>query len=221
MKSLQKLNKLIQMNIVDGLKWRYATKRFDVNKKLSKDQIEYLKQAVNYIPSSYGLQPYKVLIVEDGEVRKRLSEAAYGQPAITEASQLFIFVNYTEYGTEKVDEFLKLGAETNNYPVEKTENYKNMINGVISSLSKVQLSNWTAKQAYIGLGALICAASEQQIDICPMEGFDKEKFDEILGLKERNLTSACIGAVGFRSPEDTNQFLKKVRKPIEDLFETI
>ena len=220
MSAFRKL-KIIQMNIVDGLKWRYATKRFDVNKKLSKDQIEYLKQAVNYIPSSYGLQPYKVLVVEDGEIRKRLSEAAYGQPAITEASQLFIFVNYTEYGTEKVDEFLKLGAETNNYPVEKTENYKNMINGVISSLSKVQLSNWTAKQAYIGLGALICAASEQGIDICPMEGFDKEKFDEILGLKERNLTSACIGAVGFRSPEDTNQFLKKVRKPIEDLFETI
>jgi len=220
MSAFRKL-KIIQMNIVDGLKWRYATKRFDVNKKLSKDQIEYLKQAVNYIPSSYGLQPYKVLVVEDGEIRKRLSEAAYGQPAITEASQLFIFVNYTEYGTEKVDEFLKLGAETNNYPVEKTENYKNMINGVISSLSKVQLSNWTAKQAYIGLGALICAASEQQIDICPMEGFDKEKFDEILGLKERNLTSACIGAVGFRSPEDTNQFLKKVRKPMEELFEII
>ena len=220
MSAFRKL-KIIQMNIVDGLKWRYATKRFDVNKKLSKDQIEYLKQAVNYIPSSYGLQPYKVLVVEDGEIRKRLSEAAYGQPAITEASQLFIFVNYTEYGTEKVDEFLKLGAETNNYPVEKTENYKNMINGVISSLSKVQLSNWTAKQAYIGLGALICAASEQEIDICPMEGFDKEKFDEILGLKERNLTSACIGAVGFRSPEDTNQFLKKVRKPMEELFEII
>ncbi|MPN24979.1 Oxygen-insensitive NAD(P)H nitroreductase [bioreactor metagenome] len=114
-----------------------------------------------------------------------------------------------------------MGAEINNYPIEKTENYKNMINGAISSLSKVQLSNWTAKQAYIGLGALICAASEQQIDICPMEGFDKEKFDEILGLKERNLTSACIGAVGYRSEEDTNQFLKKVRKPIEELFETI
>ncbi|MDD3035240.1 MAG: nitroreductase family protein, partial [Bacteroidales bacterium] len=149
------------------------------------------------------------------------SEAAYGQPAITEASHLFIFVNDTEYGPEKVEKFMKLGAEVNNYPIEKTESYGNMINGMISSLSKVQLSNWTAKQAYIGLGALISAASEQQIDICPMEGFDKEKFDEILGLKERNLTSACIGAVGFRSPEDKNQFLKKVRKPIEELFETI
>ena len=209
------------MNIVDGLKWRYATKHFDVTKKLTKDQIEYLKQAVNYIPSSYGLQPYRVLIVENEDVRKRLSEAAYGQPAITEASHLFIFVNDTEYGPEKVEKFMKLGAEVNNYPIEKTESYGNMINGMISSLSKVQLSNWTAKQAYIGLGALISAASEQQIDICPMEGFDKEKFDEILGLKERNLTSACIGAVGFRSPEDKNQFLKKVRKPIEELFETI
>ncbi|MDD3033652.1 MAG: nitroreductase family protein, partial [Bacteroidales bacterium] len=102
------------MNIVDGLKWRYATKHFDVTKKLTKDQIEYLKQAVNYIPSSYGLQPYRVLIVENEDVRKRLSEAAYGQPAITEASHLFIFVNDTEYGPEKVEKFMKLGAEVNN-----------------------------------------------------------------------------------------------------------
>jgi nitroreductase / dihydropteridine reductase len=209
------------MNIIEGLKWRYATKRFDINKKLTEEQLDYLKEAVNFIPSSYGLQPYKVLIIENPEIRKKLSEAAYGQPAITEASQLFLFVNFTEYGPDKVDSFMKLTAQTNNYPIEKTNDYRDMINGAISNLNKEQLSNWTAKQAYIGLGALISAAAEQQIDICPMEGFDKSKFDEILGLKEKGLTSSCIGAVGYRSSEDKNQFLKKVRKPINELFEVI
>jgi len=209
------------MNIVEGLKWRYATKRFDTNGKLTKEQLDYLKDAINYTPSSYGLQPYKVFIVESPEIRAKLSEAAYGQPAITEASQLFIFANFKEYGPDKVDSFLKLGAGINNYPIESTKGYRDMINGAISTMTPEQVSNWNAKQAYIGLGTLISAASEQKIDICPMEGFDKSKFDEILGLKEKGLTSACLGAVGFRSPEDKNQFMKKVRKPMSELFEIL
>ncbi|PKP41595.1 MAG: NAD(P)H-dependent oxidoreductase [Bacteroidetes bacterium HGW-Bacteroidetes-10] len=209
------------MNIVEGLKWRYATKRFDSNKKLTKDQLEYLKDAVNYIPSSFGLQPYKVFVIENPEIRAKLQEAAWGQPQLTEASQIFLFANFTQYGPDKVEQFLKLGAEINNYPLENSAGYRDLLNGTISSLTPEQLSNWNAKQAYIALGALVSAAAEQQIDICPMEGFDKAKFDEILGLKEQGLTSVCIGAVGSRSPEDKNQFLKKVRKPKSELFETI
>lgn len=209
------------MNIVEGLKWRYATKRFDSNKKLSKDQVEYLMDAINYIPSSFGLQPYKVFVIENPEIRAKLQEAAWGQPQLTEASQIFLFANFKEYGPEKVDAFLKLGAEINNYPVESSNGYRDLLNGTISSLTPEQLSAWNAKQAYIALGALISAAAEQQIDSCPMEGFDKAKFDEILGLDKQGLTSVCMGAVGFRSPEDKNQFMKKVRKPKNELFETI
>ena len=209
------------MNIVEGLKWRYATKRFDSNKKLSKDQLEYLKDAINYIPSSFGLQPYKVFVIENPEIRAKLQEAAWGQPQLTEASQIFLFANFKEYGPEKVYAFLKLGAEINNYPVESSNGYRDLLNGTISSLTPEQLSNWNAKQAYIALGALLSASAEQQIDSCPMEGFDKAKFDEILGLDKQGLTSVCIGAVGFRSPEDKNQFMKKVRKPKSELFETI
>jgi len=209
------------MNIIEGLQWRYATKRFDTDKKLNKEQIEYLKQAVSLIPSSYGLQPYKVLIIENPEIRKKLSEAAFGQPAITEASHLFIFANFTEYGPDKVESFLRLSAEINNYPEGSSDAYRDMLNGMIGAMTPEQLSNWTAKQAYIALGALICAASEQHIDICPMEGFDKSQFDDILELRQKGLTAACIGAVGYRSPQDKYQFLKKVRKPLDQLFEAI
>ncbi len=209
------------MKLVDGLKWRYAVKRFDSTRKLTKDQINYLKEAINFIPSSYGLQPYKVLEIENPEIREKLREAAYGQPQLTEAAHVFVFANFTDYNTDKVDAFIKLSAETNNIPEENSKGYRDMLNGMIGSMSPEQVSTWNSKQAYIALGALLSAAAEQEIDAAAMEGFDKSKFDEILGLKEKGLTSVCIGAVGYRSPEDQNQFLKKVRKPMDQLFEKI
>ena len=209
------------MKVVEGLKWRYAVKRFDSTRKLTKDQIDYLKEAINFIPSSYGLQPYKVLEIESKEIREKLKEAAYGQPQLTEAAHVFVFANFTDYNRDKVDAFIKLTAETNNVPEENSNGYRDMLNGIISSMTPEQVSTWNSKQVYIALGALLSAAAEQEIDAAAMEGFDKAKFDEILGLKAKGLTSVCIGAVGYRSPEDQNQFLKKVRKPMDQLFEKI
>ena len=209
------------MKVVEGLKWRYAVKRFDSTRKLTKDQIDYLKEAINFIPSSYGLQPYKVLEIESKEIREKLREAASGQPQLTEAAHVFVFANFTDYNRDKVDAFIKLTAETNNVPEENSNGYRDMLNGIISSMTPEQVSTWNSKQVYIALGALLSAAAEQEIDAAAMEGFDKAKFDEILGLKAKGLTSVCIGAVGYRSPEDQNQFLKKVRKPMDQLFEKI
>lgn len=209
------------MKLVEGLKWRYAVKRFDPARKLSTEQINYLKEAINYIPSSYGLQPYKVLEISSKEIRERLREAAYDQPQLTEAAHLFIFANYTDYDANKVDAFIKLNAETNDTSVENINGFRDLLNKVISSMTPDELSIWNSKQAYIALGSLLSAAAEQKIDATALEGFSKAKFDKILGLKEKGLTSVCIAAVGYRSPEDQNQFLKKVRKPMDQLFETI
>ena len=208
------------MGVVDNLKWRYATKRFNKDKKIPIEEIEYLKEAVSLIPSSNGLQPYKVLIVDNNEIREKLREASWGQPQITEASHIFIFCNFTEYGPDKVNSFIRLSAETNNYPPESSKDYEVSLNAQIAAKSPEQLSNWTAKQAYIALGSLITAASELKIDSCPMEGFLPKKYDEILGLRER-LTAAAVCALGYRSDEDQNRLLKKVRKPIGELIETI
>ncbi|MCK9304691.1 MAG: NAD(P)H-dependent oxidoreductase [Bacteroidales bacterium] len=209
------------MGVVDSLKWRYATKRFDSSKKISREDIEYLKEAVSLIPSSNGLQPYKVLIIEDKKLREKLREVSWGQPQITEASHLFVFCNFTEYGPEKVDSFIQLGADINNYPAESSRDYAESLKAQIGGSSASELSHWTAKQAYLALGSLITAASELNIDNCPMEGFLPQKYDEILGLKEKGMTAAVICALGYRSEEDKNRLLKKVRKPIEDLFDTI
>ena len=209
------------MNIIEGLKWRYATKKFDSSKKISKDNLDYLKEAISLIPSSYGLQPYKVLVIENPAIREKLREAAWGQAQLSEASQIFLFCNFTAMEPEKIDEFLNRGAAINNYDPATTKGYGDMMKGQMAGMTSEQMINWTSKQTYIALGSLLAAASEQKIDSCPMEGFDKAKFDEILGLKEKGLTASVLGAVGYRSAEDSHQFLKKVRKPMKDLFEMI
>ncbi|MEA4867646.1 MAG: NAD(P)H-dependent oxidoreductase [Bacteroidia bacterium] len=209
------------MKIVDGLKWRYAVKKFDPTKKLTTEQINYVKEAINFIPSSYGLQPYKVLEITDPQIRAKLKEAAYGQTQLTDAAHVFVFASFTDYNPAKVEEFVNLTAQINPMPKENSDGFKNYLNSMIAGMSNEQLAIWTAKQVYIALGSMIAAASEIEIDSAAMEGFDKAKFDEILGLKEKGLASAVIGAIGYRSPEDQNQFLKKVRKPMDQLFETI
>ena len=209
------------MKIVDGLKWRYAVKKFDPTKKLTTEQINYVKEAISFIPSSYGLQPYKVLEITDPQIRAKLKEAAYGQTQLTDAAHVFVFASFTDYNPAKVEEFVNLTAQINPMPKENSDGFKNYLNSMIAGMSNEQLAIWTAKQVYIALGSMIAAASEIEIDSAAMEGFDKAKFDEILGLKEKGLASAVIGAIGYRSPEDQNQFLKKVRKPMDQLFETI
>ncbi len=209
------------MKIVDGLKWRYAVKKFDPTKKLTTEQINYVKEAINFIPSSYGLQPYKVLEITDPQIRTKLKEAAYGQTQLTDAAHVFVFASFTDYNPAKVEEFVNLTAQINPMPKENSDGFKNYLNSMIAGMRNEQLAIWTAKQVYMALGSMIAAASEIEIDSAAMEGFDKAKFDEILGLKEKGLASAVIGAIGYRSPEDQNQFLKKVRKPMDQLFETI
>jgi nitroreductase len=124
-------------------------------------------------------------------------------------------------GPDKVEGYLRLRAKVTNTNYEDTKAYADMMNGQLSVLTQDQVLAWTAKQAYIGLGTLVAAASELKIDSCPMEGFDKNAFDEILGLKDKGVTSAVLVAVGYRSEEDSTQIYAKTRKPLDEVFETI
>ncbi len=209
------------MIINDGLKWRYAAKRYDSSKIVSDEHIELLKESVNLTASSYGLQPYKVLVITDSDVRKKLSEAAWRQPQVTEASHIFLFCNYLEVGDKEVDNYLKLRADINNLDVEESREYGNMMKAQMKAMSKEQMKEWTSKQTYIALGTLLAASAELRIDSSPMEGFDNSGFDEILGLKERGLTSSVMAAIGYRDPSDQFSSLKKVRKPLNEVFEDI
>jgi nitroreductase len=206
------------MSLIDKLNWRYATKKFDHTKKLSSAQLDELLKAVHLSPSSAGLQSYKVIVVEDPATRQKLRDAANGQSQITDASQLIIFASETNLDEAYVRNYIDHVAKTRQIGRENLERFEQMINGNVSKLTAEQKLNWSNKQAYIALGVLLTSAAELGIDACPMEGFNADKFDEILGLKEKGLTTAVIAPIGFRSEDDGYSKLAKVRKPEEEMF---
>ena len=209
------------MQLVENLKWRYATKKFDDTKKVSATDLDNIKEAISLSASSYGLQAYKVLIIEDLELRKKLQPASWGQSQIVDASHLIVFCNYTKVQPEVIDEYLKLKADTQGLNVDDLSGYGDFMKSKIGSLPEDAVKSWTAKQTYIGLGNLLAACAELKIDACPMEGFEAEQYEQILGLEEKGLSAAVIATIGYRSSEDGTQNSKKVRKPISELFEVL
>ncbi|WP_163399334.1 NAD(P)H-dependent oxidoreductase [Flavobacterium fluviatile] len=207
--------------LLDNLNWRYATKKFDATKKISEADLNTLKEAVRLSASSYGLQPFKVVIVENPELREKLKAEAWGQTQITEASHLLIFANDLNLDSKSVEAYIKNISETRSVPVEALEGFSGMMNNVISNLSSEDKNIWTAKQTYIALGTLLSAAAELRIDATPMEGFSAPAFNEILGFDKLGLNASVIATLGYRHEEDDAQHYKKVRKSQEELFITL
>ncbi|PTX42144.1 nitroreductase [Christiangramia gaetbulicola] len=205
----------------EDLNWRYATKKFDSEKEISKADLNTLLESIQLTASSYGLQPYKVMVVEDEKIREQLKAAAWNQTQITDASYVLIFANLKSVNEAYVDTYLDNIAETRNMSREDLKGMEDMIKSTTLQLPAELQNTWAAKQAYIALGNLLSAAASLKIDTCPMEGFDAAKFDEILGLGEKNLTTAVIAPIGYRSEEDHYQHLAKVRKSKSDLIEII
>ncbi len=206
---------------IENQNWRYATKKFNSEKKISEADFEILKDAIQLSSSSYGLQPYKVLIVENEEIRKQLQPASWGQSQIVDASHLLVFANIANVDEEYINNFAQNVATTRNIPFENVKGYADFMIGKITTLTTEEQAIWTAKQTYLALGNLLNAAAELKIDVTPMEGFDPKQYDEILGLKEKGLHAALVATVGYRHHEDDTQHYIKVRKPKSELFETI
>lgn len=206
------------MSLIEKLNWRYATKKFDNTKKLSTAQLTELLQAVHLSPSSSGLQSYKVIVVEDATTREKLQQAAYGQAQITNASQVVVFAAETNLDSEYVKNHIDHVAKTRGIDRANLGGFEQMINGNVNGMNVEERINWAKRQAYIALGVLLTSAAELGIDACPMEGFSAAQFDEILGLKEKGLTTAVIATIGFRSEDDGYSKLAKVRKPEEEMF---
>lgn len=203
---------------IESQNWRYATKKFDASKKISDADLEILKEAIRLSSSSYGLQPYKVLIVENPELRAKLQPAAWGQSQIVDSSHLFVFANIINVGEREIDTYLENIAETRGIPAENIAGYGDFMKSKINSLPEDVKNTWTAKQTYLALGNLLNAAAELKIDTTPMEGFEPEKVNEILGLNALGLNATLIATVGYRHEEDGNQHAKKVRKSKKELF---
>jgi nitroreductase len=206
---------------IENLHWRYATKNFNPEKKVSKDNLETLLEAIRLSASSYGLQPYEVMVIEDLEVRAKLKPLAFDQPQITDASCLLVFAYNTNVDEHYVDEFIKNNSETRNQPAEDFQDLKEMIQSSVLTFTEDAKHNWASRQVYIALGNLLSAAADLKIDVCPMEGFNATEFDEFLDLRSKNLKSVTLATVGYRSEADQLKGAKKVRKSKDELFTRI
>lgn len=203
------------------MNWRYATKKFNPEMKISSEDFDTICESLRLVPSSYGLQPVKYIVVNDKSMREKLLPLAYNQPQITAASHLIVICSYRNISPNMVGEHLSLMSETRNIPLEDLSKFGENMDASFAKLSAEELCEWTAKQAYISLGHIMHTCANLRIDATPMEGFNKTAFDEALNLASKNLQSVLLLAVGYRSSEDNLARLAKVRKSTEDLFETI
>jgi nitroreductase len=209
------------MGLIENLNWRYATKKFDTDKKITRADLEKIKDAVQLSASSYGFQPYKVLIIENEDLRKKLQVSSYKQGQIVDASHLLVFAANIKTDAADVDALMQLTASTRGFGVENLQGYSDYIKGAIGWMPAEMQTAWNVKQTYIALSTLLVATAELEIDSCPMEGFVAAEYDEILGLKAKGLTAALVATIGYRAADDATDAYAKVRKPKTELFEVL
>lgn len=172
-------------------------------------------------PSSTGLQPWKFVIVENPDIRTKLREAAYGQSQLTDASHIIVLCRRLDLDETFVDSFIASTAQARSQTVEDLAGLRQMALGVIANRSAEQLATWASRQLYIALGFALETAALLKVDACPMEGLSTEKFDEILGLKERQLAAVGVLALGYRHPDDKYATAPKSRFSEEEVFITV
>ena len=205
------------MDILEALEWRYATKQFDPKKKVSEKDLDELLKVLNLSPSSFGLQPWKFIVVTDQELRERLREAAWNQPQVTDASHLIVLCVRTDLNEGYIRNYIHSISRIRKVPREKLKGYEDTILGFRKALTAEQTLAWSKNQVYISLGFLLEACAMKRIDACPMEGFDPKKVDELLGLEEQSLASVVLCPIGCRSKSDSHADEKKVRFDIKSV----
>lgn len=208
-------------DVLAQLNWRYATKKFDPAKKVAPDLWAKLEQAVALAPSSYGLQPWKFVVVTDPGVRARLHPASWNQSQVLDASHLVVFAARNPPTPADVDAHVSRTAAVRGVPPEKLDGFKQMMLGALSKMDAAQAHRWAARQTYIALGVFLTAAALVGVDACPLEGFRGDQYDEILGLKAKGLASVVLAAAGYRAPDDANATLPKSRFAVDDVIEHV
>lgn len=196
------------MNLSEILNWRYAAKRMS-NKEVPQSQIDEILEAIRLSPSSAGMQPYKVMVVKNPDLKKRLQAASFN-PQVSESSHLLVFATYESIKQSHIDDYLQLMAETRDVSMESLNGLRGMLEGHFPTMSEEDSLMWASRQAYIGLGIGLVASANLGVDSTPMEGFNGQEFDEILGLKEKGLKSVVLLALGYRDEE--NDYLAKAKK---------
>ena len=204
------------MNTIDRLKWRYATKKFNPNIKLSEKKLDTLKQAFNLTATSFGLQTITMVVIENKDFREQLVAHAYNQKQVLEASHLLVICIQNNIESSDVIKYYNNIKDTRSTPETILKPYKQQLIDMLENMSVEQRQQWSSNQAYIALGNLMTVCAIEGIDSCPMEGFNPEKFDELLQLQQKGLKSVLLLPVGYRADNDMFSELKKVRKPLKE-----
>ena len=204
------------MSSLNSLQWRYATKKFDASKQLSPEQIDVLKQCFNLTATSYGLQPLQLVVIKHRELQEQLLPHSFQQQQIVTASHLLVICIEKNIDAEFINRYFKLTKNIRNTPEEILKPFREFLLKDFGAKPQQELEQWAINQAYLALGNLLTVCAEEKIDACPMEGFDAEKYDEILKLKEKNLKSVLILPVGYRAEDDIFADFEKVRRPLKE-----
>ncbi|AHM60130.1 nitroreductase [Flammeovirgaceae bacterium 311] len=206
------------MNILQSLEWRYASKRMN-GEQVPQEKIDNILEAIRLAPSSMGLQPYTVLVIEDQELKKQIQPIAFNQPQIVESSHLLVFAAWANVTPEQIEEYINHTAEVRNMPVVNLNDFKNTLLNMAKNRTAEENYQWSARQAYIAFGTALVAAASEKVDATPMEGFNNAALDELLHLEEKGLKSVTLLPLGYRNAdEDWLAKLPKVRREKDKLF---
>jgi len=209
-------------SLLESLHWRYATKAFDPTRKIPQDLWATVEEALVLSPSSFGLQPYRFLVIHNPALREQMLPHSWGQRQVVDASHYVVFAARTTVTEGEIDTFLARTAATRGVPANSLAAYRGLMTGsLLSEGFKPLAPQWAARQAYIALGNLLTCAGLLGLDACPIEGFSAAEYDRLLDLPAQGLTSVVCCALGYRSPSDKYARLAKVRAPKTDLVKTL
>ncbi|WP_297336137.1 nitroreductase family protein [Algoriphagus sp.] len=201
-----------------SLNWRYAAKRMN-GKQVPSAKLENILESIRLTATSNGLQPFTVLVIEDKKTREELFTAAVKQPQVVEGSHLLVFAAWKRISAEQIDSYFNMVYEERGLEKGSLDQYANFLKRNFAGQTEDQIFNWASKQAYIALGTALVAAAEEKVDSTPMEGFNPDEVDRILGLSEKGMGASSLLALGFRDEAaDHMVTAKKVRRPKEGLF---
>ena len=203
--------------VVHALRRRYAVKRFDPSQKIPAATWSALEEAMVLAPSSYGLQPWAFVVVEDPAVRERLVAASWNQRQVKDASHFVAFAIKKDLTSEDVDRWMARIVEVRGVAPESLAGYRKGILAFLGQAPAERIADWSARQLYLALGQFMTSAAVLHVDTCPMEGIEPAKYDEILGLSAKGLATVVACGAGYRSPEDKYATAKKVRYPTESV----
>jgi nitroreductase len=201
--------------IIQKLQWRYATKKFDATKKLSPEKLDILKEAFNLTATSYGLQPLKMVIVSEDKMKEALVPMTMNQPQVKDCSHVLVLCIETTMTSEYIKKYFNKIEKLRKTPRETLAPFESFLTNSFSEKTETEITSWMAKQAYLALGNLLTVCAMEEIDACPLEGFEPSKYDDYLGLKELGLKSVLLLAVGSRSEDDMFSGMEKIRRGVD------